>query len=392
MSISLLVASGDEQFREMVRDNLMNVPNGKIAAEYPEVSPNLYVRVLQDMERHPTALTIVDLAVDVDLGLKAIERLKQAAPDLYVIASHYHADGETVIHALRAGASDFILQPLKRTEFRDSIARYERAPKRSVHSESKLGKVYTFIGVKGGVGTTTLATNFASVLAQRKSSAVAVDLDWSANDVAMQTGAHPQYTLSDVADSMNRMDQALFESLVTRDPLGFYLIGPSDSPELHGYFTPSMFREFGAFLIEKYDSVVVDAGRDLTDEVALAACQLSGAVSLVMTQEFGAIRNAQRYLSALSRAGFTQDQIRVVVNKYQKKAGPNVASLDQIRQTLNHPVFFGIPDSPAFLVSINKSRPLVADRQAAPEVDKAIRAFVDKATRPPAQVATAAHS
>ena len=388
-SISLLVASSDEQFREMVRDNLLNVPNGKIAAEYNDVSANLYVRVLQDTERHPNALAIIDLAADSEQGLKAIERLKQAAPDMYVIASHYHADGETVIHALRAGASDFILQPLKRTEFRESIGRYERAPKRTAQAESKLGKVYTFLGVKGGVGTTTLAANFAAVLAQRKNTVVAVDLDWSANDLAMQTGANPQYTLSDVAGNMSRMDQALFESLVTRDPLGFFLIGPADSPEAHGYFPAALFRDFGAFLIEKYDSVVVDAGRSLADEVVLSACQVSGAIFLVMTQEFAAIRNAQRYISALGRAGFTQDQIHVVVNRYQKKAASSIASLEQIRQTLNQSIFYGIPDSPAFLAAINKSRPLAADRQSAPEIDKAIRAFVDKATKPAAVTAHA---
>ncbi len=130
------------------------------------------MRVLQDLERHPNSAVILDLAGDTEAGLKSLERLKQAAPDLYVIVSHYHADGETVIQAMRIGANDFILQPIKRTEFRDAMARFERAPKRVVATESKLGKVYTFLGTKGGVGTTTLAVNFAGVLAQRKQSVV----------------------------------------------------------------------------------------------------------------------------------------------------------------------------------------------------------------------------
>ena len=62
MSISLLVASPDDRFREMVRENLLNVQNAKIIAEYPEVSANLYIRVLQDLERHPDAALIIDLA------------------------------------------------------------------------------------------------------------------------------------------------------------------------------------------------------------------------------------------------------------------------------------------------------------------------------------------
>ncbi len=378
----LMVASSDEHFREMVRDNLLNVPNSKVGSEYQEVSGNLYVRVMQDIERHPNSAVIVDLAGDTEAGLKSLERLKQAVPDLYVIVSHYHADGETVIQAMRMGANDFVLQPLRRTDFRDAMARFERAPKRIVTTESKLGKVYTFLGTKGGVGTTTLASNFAAVLAQRKQSVVTVDLDWTGNDMAVQFGANPQSSLSDVADNLARLDQALFESLAVRDQLGLHMIGPSDSLEHRGYFTEPMFRDFSTFLIEKYDATIVDGGKNLNDEVVAGACQVSAMMFLVVTQEYASIRNAQRYLAMLMRTGFSQDQIKVVVNRYQKKAGPNYASLDQIKQTLNQPIFYGVPESPEFLSALNQARPLVANRQAAPEIDKAIRAMVDKATKP----------
>ncbi len=49
-------------------------------------------------------------------------------------------------------------------------------------------------------------------------------------------------------------------------------------------------------------------------------------------------------------------------------------------QTLNQPVFYGIPDSPAVLASINRARPLVTDRQAFSDMDRTFRSFVDKAT------------
>ena len=200
-------------------------------SEYPEVSSNLYIRVLQDLERHPDAALIIDLASDPEGALKVLEKVKQAAPDLYVIASNYHADGETVIASVRAGANDFLVQPLKRIEFRDAMARLERTPRRSSVTRSKLGKVYSFLGVKGGVGTTTLAVNFAGVLAQRKQTVVLVDLDLTANDCAMQLGTSPQHSLTEVGENLSRMDQALFEGFVTRDPLGFFMVGPPDQVE-----------------------------------------------------------------------------------------------------------------------------------------------------------------
>ena len=159
------------------------------------------------------------------------------------------------------------------------------------------------------------------MLAQRKLSTVLIDLDWTGNDCAMQLGASPQYTLLEVAENLARMDQALFEGFVTRDPLGFFLVGPPDALEQHGPFTEHMFREFATFLVEKYEAIVIDGGRAVSNEVVLAAAQISAAVFLVIDQEFPSIRNAQRYITFLMRMGFSQDQMRVVVNRYSKKIG-----------------------------------------------------------------------
>ncbi len=184
----------------------------------------------------------------------------------------------------------------------------------------------------------------------------------------------------EVAENLNRMDQALFEGFVTRDPLGFFLVGPPDALEQRGMFTEHMFREFATFLVEKYDAIVIDGGKAISDEVVMAACQVSAAVFLVINQEFPAVRNAQRYIAFLMRMGFSQDQIRVVVNQYSKKVNAHHASLEQIQQTLNQQVFYGIPNSPVVLSGINRARPFVAQRDAAGEMDRLFRAFVDKAT------------
>ena len=381
MSFTLLIASSEDQVRDLVRDSVANTPNARIVGEYPEVTPNLYIRVLQDVERHPDAALFLDISSDPVNGIKSLEKLKQAVPDLYVIVCDYSDDGESILLTIRSGANDYLTMPLKRSDLRDALTRLERTPRRTISGGSQLGRIYTFLGAKGGVGTTALAVNFATVLAQRKKQTVLLDVDWAANDVALQLGAAPQYTLLEVGENLDRMDQSLFEGFVTRDPSGFLLVGPPDSLEQpRSLFSDSMLREFTTFLVEKYEAIVMDAGCDLSNDLTLAALQVSSTVFIVTTQEFPAIRNTQRYLSYLMRMGFTADQIKIVVNKYSKKANSQVASLEQVTQTLNQPVFYGIPDSSSILASINRARPLVTDRQAFPEMDRVIRAFVDKAT------------
>jgi pilus assembly protein CpaE len=390
MPVSLLIASSDEQFRESIRDHLLNQPDARIVNEYPEVSANLHIRVLQDLDRHPEAALILDLSSNPDEAHRILEKVRLAAPDLYIVAADYQDGGEAVIMTVRAGANDYLILPLRRTDFRDSMTRLEKAPRRIGAVESRLGKVFTFLGAKGGVGTTSLAVNFAAVLAQRKQQTVLVDLDSFAGDVCMQLGAQPQYTLMEVGENLSRMDQALFEGFITRDPLGFFVVGPPDSLEMRGYFSEALFREFSTFLVEHYDAVVIDAGRAISDDTVMGALQSSTTVFLTLTQDLPSIRNAQRYLAFLMRLGFHQDQVRILVNHYTKKISPHQASLEQIQQTLNQPVFYGVPDTPAMLAAINKARPLAADRQAAPEWDKAFRGFVDKATGVKKQAAAVA--
>ena len=73
-------------------------------------------------------------------------------------------------------------------------------------------------------------------------------MNWTANDVAMQLGAAPQYTLLEVGENLDRMDQSLFEGFVTRDPSGFLLVGPPDSLEQpRSLFSDSMLREFTTY-------------------------------------------------------------------------------------------------------------------------------------------------
>ena len=379
-TISLLVASTDEHFREMVRENLLNMPNAKVVAEYPEVTLNLYIRVLQDLERQPEAALFVDLAGDPEASLKALEKVKQAAPDLYVIAANYAGDAETVIHAVRSGANDFILLPLRRTDFRDAIARLEHVPRRAVTGGSRLGRVYTFLGAKGGVGTTTLAVNFAGVLAQRKQNTVLLDLDWTANDVAMQLGAARRSTRSGKSPRTSaawtrRCSKA--SSRATRSASSSSARPTRSCPR-----ATSSAPCFASFHVPRRE---VRQHRDRRRARHQQRTRPDGAAGLdhgLSGHHAGVPGHPQRAaLPRLARAlGFTVDQVKVLVNHYTKKPGQHYATLEQIQQTLNQPVFYGIPQSPAVLAAINRGRPFVEDRQAAGELDRVFRAFVDKAT------------
>ena len=80
-----------------------------------------------------------------------------------------------------------------------------------------------------------MAVNFAGVLGAAQSKTPYCWM-WIGPPTTqrMQLGAAPQYTLMEVGENLERMDQQLFEGFVARDPLGFFLVGPPDSLENPG--------------------------------------------------------------------------------------------------------------------------------------------------------------
>jgi len=54
----------------------------------------------------------------------------------------------------------------------------------------------------------------------------------------------------------------------------------------------------------------------------MGACQVSTTVFIVVHQDVPCIRNAQRYIGAMVRMGFSQDQFAWWSTSYTKKVGP----------------------------------------------------------------------
>ena len=101
----------------------------------------------------------------VERGLRVMNA--EVVGEAYAIASNYHADGETVIASVRAGANDFLMQPIRRQDFRDVMARLERTPRRAAASST-----HGITPVRDGSGKCGSASmNFRRTCAQQCASA-----------------------------------------------------------------------------------------------------------------------------------------------------------------------------------------------------------------------------
>jgi len=141
---------------------------------------------LQSVERLPTALArlagggVDAILLDLSLAggeagglLDAFLKLRELASHIPIIVLISHGDEALALRAMRAGAADY----LRVDQCAESLSQVVRAaldrsskpdaPESQAADSRKTARIIAVLGVKGGVGATTVALNVAAELAQR---------------------------------------------------------------------------------------------------------------------------------------------------------------------------------------------------------------------------------
>jgi DNA-binding response OmpR family regulator len=135
---------------------------------------------LQRMEDRDFQAILLDLNLPDSTGFDTFARVRQRAGGRAVVVLTGQEDEGLALRALRAGADDYLIKSEVRVRFLAQRVRYaverNRLKRQAAHSAAPQGKVYSFVGVKGGAGTTTLVLNVAAELAKTGNAVVAVEL------------------------------------------------------------------------------------------------------------------------------------------------------------------------------------------------------------------------
>jgi len=116
---------------------------------------------------------VVELDTNPEHALDLVEHIcGQASATVMVYSAH--TDSELLVRCMRAGAREFLTQPIAPSTIAEAMVR--ASVRRPVHRTVKQAeaKLLVFLGAKGGAGVSTLAANFAVALAQDSRQRVAL--------------------------------------------------------------------------------------------------------------------------------------------------------------------------------------------------------------------------
>ncbi len=220
--------------------------------------------------------------------------------------------------------------------------------------------IVTFLGTKGGTGTTTLAVNCAADIKRISNRGTLIaDVKQGPGDVSVFLGLRPRYSIVELIDQVGWSDRALAARFVTEHDCGLHVLAASESFGRPNSRDAEGIEQALRFLSKSYDFVVVDAGSTLTAS-AVAALALSDMVLLVANPDVPCLRNLQRLNDALRLAGVAPERVRIVLNR---TSDHDALPVPQIEKVLSRTIDFQVPsDYRTVAAAVNTGVPVSATR------------------------------
>jgi len=301
----------------------------------------------------PSAV-VVNLAHMGELAIKLVQRIVTECPTTAVICASRDSSPDLILRSMRTGARDFMRLPIIQDELNTVVERTAQFVEEHVSNEPKKGGRATAVfSAKGGCGTSLIATNLALL---QKSPTVLVDLNLQSGDLELLLGLKPKFSLADVVDNRDRLDDALLASYITPHSKNLSLLAAPLKAEAGEDIEPKHIYEILELLRHRYENVILDTPHSF-DSVTIAALDHADQILVVLTLEIHAIRTTRRALDIFDRLGYPRKKVKIVVNRWSKNI-----ELDQkqVESFLGERVVgFIQSDYKAAVNSINLGQPLV---------------------------------
>ena len=339
-----LVGSVDRQLDEMLSAAGMKVAALEISA----------LTALAGASAQQPDVIVLDLRADSRIP-PALAAIRRQHPATGIVIAASALDPALLLQAMRAGVNELVSDPITQADLKQAITRVV-----AQRHTTEIGKIFGFVGAKGGVGTTTVAVNVAAVLGANGHGkrALIMDLHQAGGDAGVFLGVEPRFSVADALDNTHRLDPTFFNGLVTKAGSDLDLLA---SPE-HAVAWPadaSKIRTIIEFASSAYKYTVLDLPR--SDGAVLDALDKLSAIFVVVNQELATVKSAGRLATAL-RQRYGRDKVLIVVSRSDQQA---VIRHSDIERATGGEVAYTFPsDYRAALQALNKGRPLAFDNHS----------------------------
>jgi pilus assembly protein CpaE len=350
--LSVALIGPEQQRRREVVKAVMGFHAGGVRefSSYPELDD------LPKILSSAFDVIIVELDTNPEHALDLVEHICGHTSATVMVYSS-HTDPELLVRCMRAGAREFLTQPIAPTTIAEAMVR--ASVRRPSHRPAKKteGSLLVFLGAKGGSGVSTLSANFAVALAQDSRQRTALlDLNFPLGNTAIDLGLSAPLSAVDALKNLDRLDPHFLSTVMVKHSSGLSVLAAPDR------YSPLDIREDS---IEKlvnvvrqdFDHVVVDAGAGM-GMVGRTLLNSAATVYLILQVSLPELRNANRVVSEFFQS--ETPQLEIVLNRFN----PRSLEIDEeaIKKALTRQPNWKVPsDYIAVRRAQNSASPIVLD-------------------------------
>lgn len=314
-SMSVVIVSPDEERRREIIMGMNALPpqNVKEFESYPQGD------LFENLLREDHDVYIIDVDGNSPHALYLVETICARSSATVMVFSE-SSDSDLLLQAMRAGAKDFLKLPVEQSALETAMLRaYARRPA-DRSSKASVGKMFVFSSVKGGSGATTVACNFAVVLAQLATAnnqrCLFLDFSLPLGDASILLGVSSTYSTMNALQNAERLDANFLSGLLSKHNSGLDVLAAPDR-----YVGVDASEEARTRLIQvarlAYDYVVLDLGGTL-DPLSRTLFREATINYLVTQVSVTELRNSNRLISEFFPDGTRRPE--VVLNRYNPKS------------------------------------------------------------------------
>jgi pilus assembly protein CpaE len=363
---TVFTVCADERTVANVMDGCAYAPDTEFAGAFHDYfARNKRPQFSQRVKDSAACIAIVDFDGDVGGATQATLLLHQIFPGkVATVAVSDRSDSELMLQAMRAGCTEFLTRPFDLERFTETVVRLQdRFAALSAEAAKSTGSVISMFGVKGGVGTTTLAVHLSTFLVlQHRKKVLLIDHHHQLGHTSLYLGVKVNpYHFDELIRNVDRLDVELLTGFLTHHPSGLDLLPSPDVCAVRYNSTPPEMQQVLEFLRPQYDFVILDSSLEYQD-VNSSIIDCSDEVYLVATPDVAALRDLSRHVENFALDDSAAGKLRIVLNR---SSSNDAVSSEQVESAVRFPVSVSVANNYAELVkSINSGEPISPQRRS----------------------------
>ena len=366
-SSKILLVSRDASILEATRNALLNEQTMELV-DKAVTSENLN----QVINETQPDLILLDYWFQLD-PLLLIDKLTSQYPSSALVALLPESEISNSDRVVLSGARAFVQYPYQSETLVTTARRVLELMQRNIpdafqtneqNPHKKTANTFTVFSPKGGVGSTTVATNLAVSLHKTiNEDVLLIDGKHLFGHVALYLNLRTGNSITDLISHAGLLDEGLIKQVVERHISGISVLpSPNAIVEAQGIKPENLFKVLQS-LQQVYTNIIIDGGNNLNDNT-VTYMDSSDKILLILNSDLASMRDARQFMEISATLSYPIDKILLILNQTGRKSS---VKKEEIENILKMKIFGKIPaDEFAALSSLNEGVPILVKKPKHP--------------------------